>query len=234
MNNKLNNDEFEELAKLLPWYVTGLLSVEDHQRVKNYLEHSSALRALLSTEEKLIELVRKDETVLDQSLEGVTEHRLERVLDVINQEQAIKEGELAESHSKRGLLSSLKAWFTFGGGSKFQYAAFASLSLGFLALLVAFVSPLLTQTQYTPASVHNEPVEGSKNTVILVGLSAERNDEKLKEVIAGMNAEIHKVPNKDGMYRIRFSKKLSPSKTQELINKLSNHKDLFWFTGEAY
>jgi len=237
MNNEINKNKIpDEALRLLPWYATGWLSPEERTYIKKVLVEYPEFQELLNAEHEMIQLVREDKSLLDESLLESTQHRLERVLKRINAE--IVDGDVAKVASL-GIISRLQVFLRSlfpEEASRLQYVAVAGVSTLSIALLFAFVAPLLTHDNvFYPATVEVPVKDNVKNTtVILVGLNTESNTPKLKMVLEEANGKIDAIPGKNGMYRITLPKKLGSEKTKSLIKQLSEYKDLFWFVGEAY
>lgn len=235
MNTKENtkNKIPEEALKLLPWYATGWLSPEERSYLKKVMAEFPELQELLKTEQEIIYLIKEDQSILEQSLLGPVETRLENVLKKL---EAQPNTEPAQSFFNIGLQKLTKV-FAFGDISKIQYAAIATVgTLSLVALLFAFITPLMKQSNVFYPAALEETSKKYRNTVtvLLVGLSANPDNPTLLKLLKESHAIISAVPGKDGMYRISLPKKLNPEQTEGLIKKLSVHKDLFWFTGEAY
>lgn len=231
-NNKSQGEIPTEAIKLLPWYATGWLSPKERNYVKKVLAEFPELQELVVTEHKIIQLIKENESILEESLLAPTEQRLETVLKQLKDQPR---HELTPQTIPVKIKSFIEA-FLFGGASKAQYAAIATISILSIALLFAFISPLINQSNvFYPASLEDSRNEQSTNTtVLLVGLNTDTNNPTLVKLLEESHAIINAVPGKDGMYRIHLPTKLNPGQTENLINKLSVHKELFWFAGEAY
>jgi hypothetical protein len=234
MNRTSNKNKIpEEALKLLPWYATGWLSPEERSYLKEMMEKFPELRKLLATEREVIRLVKEDESLLDQSSLESTNSRLEKVLKKLESENTTQD---TKTNSLVSKLNQFIHAFLSGSSSKTQYAAFAAITTLTIALLFAFISPLVKQNNvFHPATMETPVRADTKNvTIILVGLNASPSDPALLKVLKGFNGQIDAVQGKDGMYRISLSKKLNSDQTHDLIKQLSSYKELFWFAGEAY
>lgn len=225
----------EEAIKLLPWYATGWLSSEERDYVKEILSESPELQNLLLTEHEMIRAVKEDKSLLERSSLESTELRLENVLKKID----LEPNNQTERKTSENLVSKLQNFIsTFFSGdiSKTQYAAFAAISTLSIALLFAFISPLVKEKNiFHPATVETAMRKNTGNvTILLVGTNVAPNNPELLNVLSEANATIDAIPGKDGMYSVSLSKKLTPKQTNKLVEKLLTHKDLFWFAGEAY
>ena len=232
MNNETKIKMTKDKAlELLPWYNINSLSQIETDQISSLLLSSSSIASANKAEDEMRSLVKNDPSLLNYSLLDSVESRLENVFDIIDQESRSE----PLAHSQFSLNKWLKSFLSIDG-SKVQYAAFTAISTISVALMFAFVTPLLTEKNvYYPATIEtaaNKKTE--KVTTLLVGLSTERNDPKLLKVLNEMQANISPIPGKDGMYRIKYTKILEKSETKRLLNELSKHKDLFWFSGEDY
>ncbi len=235
MNEEINKNKIpDEALRLLPWYATGWLSSEERAYVKENLAEYPEFQELLLSEYEVIRLVKDDNSLLDQSLLDAPEVRLERVLGKIKALETV-EGIQNEKESSWVKLKSFFQNLLFGESTKFQYASIAVVSTLAIALLFAFISPLVKEgNSFYPATIETSLHDNRNVTVLLVGLNTEPNAPKLLSVLKASNAKISSIPGKDAMYQITLPVKLTPDQTNLLIKSLSKNKDLFWFAGEAY
>jgi len=221
----------EKALKLLPWYATGWLSPEERSYLKKVMAEFPELQELLKAEHEIIHLIKENPSILDQSLLAPVETRLEHVLKKL---EAQPNTQQAQGFFETG-LQKLTKFFAFEDISKIQYAAIATVSaVSLVALLFAFISPLMKQSNVFYPAALEATSKKHQNTVLLVGLNTNPDNPTLLNLLKESGAILNAVPDKDSMYRISLPKKLNPKQTENLIKKLSAHKDLFWFTGEAY
>lgn len=237
MNNKANKSKILDKAlRLLPWYATGWLTPKERSYVKEKLLEFPELQEQLLAEHRIIDIIKEDKSLLDESALEPSELRLKKVLKKIDVETTF----VQVSKPKVALITRLKQAvdsFLSGGTTKIQYAGIAAVSTLSIALLFAFISPLVKQQNniFHPATVETPGKERAENvTKLLVGLSTSPDAPELLRTLREVHAKINPVSGKDGMYRISLSEKLNSDQTNILIKKLSMRKDLFWFAGEAY
>lgn len=232
IDKKSQNEIPAEAIKLLPWYATGWLPPEERNYIKKILNKFPELQEQVVTEHKIIQLIREDESLLEQSLLAPAEERLDTVLKKLKDNTKTN----PETQTLPLKIKSFIEIFLFGGASRTQYAMIATMSVLSIGLLFTFISPLMKESNiFYPAALEDSMSNQNKDhTVLLVGLTANPDDPTLIKLLQESHATITAVPGKDGMYRIQLPTKLSPIQTKKLINKFSSHKELFWFTGEAY
>ena len=233
MNNKPSKTTQipEEALKLLPWYATGWLSPKERSYIKGVLKEHPELQELLVKEQKIISLIKEDKSILDKSSIETTEARLSKVLLKLDDH---KNSPSFKKQSTNGfdLGEFIKSFFF---GSKIQYISIALISTISIALLYAFISPLVQQNNaYYPAALEEVNPQSKNVTILLVGLNVKPNNASLLKVLNESQATISAVPGKDAMFKVHLKNKLDPMQTKVLLKKLSSHTDLFWFVGEAY
>lgn len=222
----------EEALKLLPWYATGWLSLPEREYMQKVLSQYPEFQTMLDAERKMISAIEDDKTILDQSCLEPTSVRLEAVL-----EQLSREEDKVTTKPKQGFIQSLSQLFS-GYSPKIQYAAFATITTLTFALLFAFVAPLVDEktggdTIFYPATYSMQKADSSI-TALLIGLNTKPNDPRLLKLLRENNATIDLIAGKNGMYRFSLPNKLNAEQTNNLLNKLTNDKELFWFAGEEF
>lgn len=228
------NQNLEEAQKLLPWYATGWLAPKERAFVQEMLSKHPELQKELELEYEIIKHVKEDESLLDLSLLESTEKRLSNVLDKLEPHEVFEHAPIDSVSLIDQLMQFVYKLFS-GDSTKLQYAGFAVVSMLSVALLYAFISPLINkQNTFYPATVASFETAGEDETILLVGLNTDSADPRLKQLLQGVDTKISVVPGKDGMYRIHLSKKLSAIEIKMLIQQLTANKELVWFAGEAY
>lgn len=240
MNKSPNDNKIpEEALKLLPWYATGLLSSQEREYMQSALSKYPELQRMLDLEHKAIQVLKEDKSILEQSCLKATEVRLEKVLSRLpsDNKSIIKNKQGASD----GAVQQPKKWFAsmlsllFSGRSTFQYAAFASVTAVTIALLFAFVAPLVNnENTFYPATTSSIKMSRSSTTTILIGLNTKVNDPRILKILKENRAKIDAIPEKNNMYRLSLSDKLNAKQTKNLLEKLTGHKELFWFAGEEF
>jgi len=86
MNKKQTKKPIPSKAlKLLPWYATGWLSPEEREYVQEILSQYPEFQEMLEREHQIINILKEDKSILDQSCLEDTEVRLKRVLNNLQQ-----------------------------------------------------------------------------------------------------------------------------------------------------
>lgn len=236
MNIKSNKNNIpEEAIQLLPWYATGWLSSEERDYVKEILSESPELQELLLAEHEMIRAVKEDKSLLEHTFLESTEIRLESVLKKIDLEPSNKI-ERKTSVDVASKLKELVSTFFSGNVTKTQYAAFAAISTLSIALLFAFISPLVKEKNiFHPATVETTMRKNTGDvTILLIGTNVPPNNPQLLKVLNEAHATIDVIPGRDGMYSVSLPERLNSQQANKLVEELLMHKDLFWFAGEAY
>ncbi len=230
-----------EALQLIPWYATGCLSADEHDFFQEQLKKYPALRKCLEEEQEIIGFVRQDKTLLELSSLEPTETRLKKVLGQLEEatpaKTSFQTNNTIPAQPGNALTNWIKNLVTGDANARLRFASFASIAIITL-LLVTFIAPVLkdkSHTSFHPATVQTkENNQRSSETILLLGLNGSNRNSWLLNFLKQNHAKLSKIPGKDGLYRIRFSKKLSEKQTAALINQLNKQKQLIWFAGEAY
>lgn len=216
--------EADEIAALLPWYVTGKISSADRAKVDAYLSaHPEARRQLAVAREEADVIFAAD---ADMEVPYAALDKLK--------------ASLASNPSMR--IASAKASFmdrvseVFSGfGTAFtpRQLAFASmtaaLAIGILAGMLA--GPLTSSPQYSVAS---NDAAVTKGTYALVGLQAAAPAATLSAFLGENGFAIVDGPRKGGIYRIRVSQDVLNEQAAEAARaKIKARGDLFSFVSAA-
>ena len=249
MNKNTDNQEIpDEVLELLPWYATGSLSPADTNFFEQALSDYPSLRVRLEQEHEMIQIVSKDNSLLDLSLLEPQEERLKAVFNIIDaepkpqkQDTLINTEESLFDKIKQGFNSFLGA--DGDGFSQYARAGSVAVLVISLAVLTAFIAPLFNQSSdFLPASsgantkenTTSENVSKNLTTILLVGFKGSSVDLGANKVLENKVAKIESIPTKEGMYQISFKNKLNEAETKEIIAALMAQKELVWFAGEEY
>ncbi len=247
MTNKTNKNKVDDIPvealQLIPWYATGCLSADEYDYFQQQLKKYPGLQKHLEEEQKIIGLISQDKTILELSSLESTEARLKKVLNQLEETIPVETSSLANTTAPRQntpgntLTNWIKNFVAGETNTRLRYASFASIAIITL-LLVTFIAPTLkdkSQTSFHPATVQTkENTQRSSETIFLLGLNGNTRNSWLMNFLKQNHAKLSKIPGKDGLYRVRFSKKLSKKQTAALINQLNKQTQLIWFAGEAY
>ncbi len=228
-----NNKIFEEALKLLPWYASGRLTSTEMSYVDDALKTYPELQDHLKTEYKIRNFLNEEKELFYFSALESSEERLKAVFnhEVFNGANTrvddVAQGQQQTSGVK-GFIQSLLS----GHMTKAQYMGIASIVTLSVALLFAFVEPLVNpKNTFHPAYVGTSQ---SNDTSILVGLNVAPDDSRLIGILSEFQTRTVEVAGKKGMYRISFTEKPSSQDLKSLLKKLSENEKLIWFVGESY
>jgi len=232
LENK-NNKVFEEALKLLPWYASGRLTSTEMSYVDDALKEHPELQGQLEAEYKIRNFLSEEKELFYFSALESSEERLKAVLnhEIFNGANTPADDMALEQQQGSGVKRFVQSLLS-GNMTKVQYMGFASIVTLSVALLFAFVEPLVNPSNtFHPAYVG---ASQSNDTSILVGLSVAPNDSRLVEMLSEFKTSTVAVAGKKNMYRIVFTEKPSPQELKNLLKKLSENEKLIWFVGESY
>jgi len=229
MKKNTNKSKVPEKAiQLLPWYAMELLSPEETDYIEKTLLEYPELQAQLKAEHDTINFLKEEQGLFYLAKIDTSEDRLENVLADIKL--------TTNKQSIKNKLITFASSLITGNLARTQYIGFAVISTISIALLFAFVAPLLDQQNtFYPAST--QPIEESypsKSPDLLLGLNVKPDDPRLLVLLKEIKAKATAIQGKKGMYSVTFVKKPSSSELKTLLGKLSANKELIWFVGEAY
>jgi hypothetical protein len=233
MSNKDNNSQIPVQAlELLPLYTLGLLEVEEKQFMEKALLEFPELQEQLETEYEMVQHLREEKELFSLSAIEEREERLGQLLK--RDEFQPKVFGQQEAKIKTKLVEFFQDLF-LGRMSKPQYMGFAAVTTLSIALLFAFAVPLLeSESTFYPAASEPDEATQEKNS-LLIGLSVAPDDPKLLKVLKNYDIKTTTIAEKDGMYRLSFTKKKpNAADLEKLLSTLSKETELFWFVGEAY
>jgi len=235
MNKKTKKDQIlDEALKLLPWYVSGRLTIGEKNYVDEMLEKHPELQEQLEEEHYLHNFINDEHPLFQLSAIEPSKERLKAVFNNeafdISNDFVDSSQSLQDKPSK--IFNFIQSLISGGNITKAQYMGFASIAALSVALLFAFVKPLVnTKNTFHPAY---EGTSQSDKASILIGLSIAPDDDRLAKMLEGFQTKISVAGGKKGMYRISFTKKPSPEALKILVKKLSENEELVWFAGESY
>lgn len=242
MNNKTNNNQIPiEALELLPCYALDLLAAKERAYVEKTLLEFPELQSHLKTEHEMIKYLQEEKELFSLSAIEQRERKLATLLErdefnLSNETETTDKLKPTIKDKSRGFFQNLLS----GQMSQTQYLGFAAISTLSIALLFAFVAPLLdkkntgtTSSTFYPAAEKEENAQRNSGSLI-VGLSVLPNDPRLTKLLIPYGASASNIPGKDSMYHINFSKQPDKPTLDKLLLKLSAEKELVWFIGEAY
>jgi len=235
MSQKINNNQIpEEALRLLPWYATERLTPKEKSFVEDALLKFPELQEQLKLEHEIILFLKEEEECFSLS---AIESSSERLTALMNSEE-FNTDKAITPQPKYAIISQVERFvrsLMSGNMSKIQYVGFAFVATLSIALLFAFVAPLVNQNNtFYPASTESNETSHTNTTELLIGLNVSPDDPRLAKAFNGLHVKTIAVPEKEGMYRMIFSEKLSPPVLEKLLLDLAADKKLVWFVGEAY
>lgn len=248
MNINTKNSENEipqEILELLPWYVSGQLSTEDQAVFQNALIKYPELKEELEQEQRIVKHVSLDKSLLELSAIAHTDERVKSVLNLIDAiEPSVESNIVSKTDESRSILDSLKNALigvlatTLRSTKLTRVASLGALVLS-VGVLTAFVAPIFTdQSEFIPASVGSKTLVNEQSvfskTQLLVGFKGTIDELKNNLVLDGKQFNIVKVPEKEGMFQIKFVQKMSEEELEVLTHSLLKNGNGVWFAGEAF
>ena len=232
MKNKDNNNQVPiQALELLPSYALGLLEVQEKQFVEKSLLEFPALQEQLKAEHEMVQHLREEKEIFSLS---AIEDREERLGQLLKREEFQPQKSKQRTTINTKLISLFKTLLS-GNVNKSQYMGFAVITTLSIALLFAFSIPLFEdKSTFQLASIESGEEKSDKITV-LIGLRVAPDDPKLLKVLNSYNVKTTTIAEKDGMYRLSFTKnRPSEKELKKLLSTLLEQKELIWFAGEAY
>ena len=239
MNN--SHDIPKAVLELLPWYAMGKLSEEDQTFFEKALSKYSLLKKQLEQESQLIELITSDKTLIDLGVNSSQEERLKSVMNMIDISES---KEHTKIHNKASSISSLinKLKYTFHllipnqeGTSKYTRLASIGILVLSVGILTAVIAPVFTEkSDFIPASAKSKISIEQTTTSLLVGFNGTSIELTNNAALKDKLTNISPAPEGEGIYQIKFEKKLSLEVIKQTLDALQNQKELIWFAGEAF
>jgi hypothetical protein len=209
--------EADEIAALLPWYVTGKISESDKARVDTYAEtHPEVLRQ--------ISIAREEADVVFAANQSIPPPRaaLERL------QSNIAKSPKARLHSVQAtFIDRIGSWLGSFAPRQLAYAVLTA------ALVLAVQTASLMSTRLAPGGYQTAsgPSDAlSKGTFALVAFQPAAPASTLSAFLADNSYVIVEGPKAGGMYRLRVSEKvLTAAERDVALAKLKGRADLIAF-----
>lgn len=216
--------EADEIAALLPWYVTGKISSAERAKVDAYMASHPEARKQLAVAREEADII----FAADADLE-VPHYALDKLKASLAANPSVR---LASA--KATIMDRVAAYFGgFGSAFSPRHLAYASMTAALLlgVLTGILAGPLTSSPQFTVASKTDTVTQG---TFALVGLQAAAPAATLSAFLAENNFTIVDGPRTGGIYRVRVSGKvLEPEAADAARAKLKARGDLFSFVSAA-
>ena len=216
--------EGDEIAALLPWYVTGRISEEDRAKVEAYMATHPQARAQLAVAREEADIIFSADAGLE-----VPHYAIDKLRASLAADPSVR---IAAARSS--IMDRLGEFFGgFTSALSPRQLAFASMSamlmIGVLAGMLA--SNFTSSPQYTVAS-NNAAV--TKGTYALVVLQPAVPVATVSAFLAENGYAIVDGPRAGGVYRVRIADGVLANAAAETIRgKLKARGDLFTFVSAA-
>jgi len=248
----MNIKKRQEVINLMPWYNLGKLSDAEKTMVDEALSEDASLREQLSLDQDIMSKVLADPKLLDRSAFESSDIRLDKVLSLIDETVVTKLASKPQVVAKEkqpsvSMLTVIKSFFAdllTGSSHSFTYAVFAALTVVQLALLMFFVVPSTMQDNdfidgYAPVTEDKKvivPEPAGANIDSSLDLEIMMKDNIVIEGFPNESIgdlELELLPNSDGKYHIRPSRKLKPAEIEVIKNGLLDDTAEVKFAGEG-
>lgn len=215
--------EADEIAALLPWYVTGKISADERARVDAYMSaHPEARRQLAVAREEADAVF-----AADAGLE-VPHRALDKLRASLGASPAVR-----IASAKASFMDRLSEFFAgFAAHLSPRQLALASVTGALvLGMLAGYVGRGPGGSEFTVAT--NEPA-AAKGTYALVALAPAAPASALSAFLAENGFAIVDGPRTGGVYRVRVSAQvLGDAAAEAARGKLKTRTDLFTFVSAA-
>ena len=218
-NNSENLSEADEIAALLPWYVTGKISAADKARVDAYASAHPEVRAHIA-------LARDEADVAE-----ITSPRegLERL------QKSLAASPSARLHGvKATIIDRLGNWL---GGLAPRHLAYAGVAAVLaIAVQAASISSLLSNLPATGGyqTASGAQVTGATGTFVLIAFQPAVPQSTLTAYLAGNGFVIVDGPKPGGLYRVRVSETaLQQTDLDNVLAKIKARNDIVSFASTS-
>ncbi len=200
-NDTTQPTEREEIEMLVPFYVTGRISIEDARRVDDYLKRNPDFA-------EHIELARDERVAtvsVNEALGFPSARSADRIFEAIAAEPPPRTA--AARAKTKGVVTALRDFLTAPTAGAVRYAALAAAAI--VLLQAAVLSTMLsgpggqTPGEYQTAS---GPKEAATGTISLVAFQEGATLADITRVLTAADAKIIEGPVNGGLYKIRLAK----------------------------
>ncbi|MEM7301284.1 MAG: hypothetical protein AAF468_09390 [Pseudomonadota bacterium] len=217
--SKIDSEDREEIALLLPWYASGTLDEEEMMRIDAALENDPTLQQEL-------DLVLADQSAARQAAEEI------QVPSSMEARFAVGLNQLVENASDRpqiqhssssGWLAALANWLA--PPRRLAFAAGMAV-----LLLVVQSGAIITLLQDRPAAEFETATGGedvkTQGVSVLVQFAPDTNPTAISALLESMGGRIVDGPLPGGLYKLVFSSG-EDEKRDDLITELSEKTEVF-------
>ncbi len=211
--------EREEIEMLLPWYVTGKLSLSDHGQVEAYLaRHPEMMKQLDLIREEQSEAVAANEVIAAPSVQS-----LDKLMASVAQENRPHAGDFVSR-----IVNQVSEFFTAPSAGAVKWAAAAAAVM--LMVQAVAIGALMTDRRVpgTSQTASGEKVSDAKGTFALVRFSAEARAQDIAATLSELKVKIVNGPAANGFFTIRLdTKELSEAERDARIAALRTKPAIF-------
>lgn len=217
-------DEADEIAALLPWYVSGKISDNDRARVDAYRRAHPEVEAQLVLAREEADVVFAENSAIPAPHDALRRLR-----------ESIADSPRARLHAARtSLVDRIGGWLQDLGPRRLAYAGLAAALL--VVAQVASIGSLLSerpgQGGYQTAS--GAEVAAASGTFALVAFQPGVTVGTISAFLSDNGFKIADGPRAGGLYRLRISdKEMSASDQDAAISKLKARGDVVSFVSAA-
>lgn len=240
MGRDNKEQKLEEARLLMPWYLTGRLSNEEHAFVESALEEYPELQQEFTQENQMMALVRDNSQLLELSTLDSTEKRLDQLMKRIDREEdqqapKVEPKPQTTIEPKVSATTNISNWFKDLFGSQWftpANAVFATL----LLFQLGFVGVYLKQTDsanaeeavYTSASVSPDTSANKANTqqpLLMIEFQQDAQHGQVCSFLSRHQAEIIEGPNAYNIFTIKMAGLSSMKEVEAAIKKMNAETD---------
>lgn len=253
MSHQESEKFIEEARLLLPWYLTNTLSDEEQALVNKALEASPELRKEFMREEKMMQLVKENTSLLELSALDTTEQRLENTLARIEREEQQSTVATAETApAVKADVAGKDNWFSrLFTGKLFDIEWLTPANAAFASLLAVQVGVLgyhqLNQSDkvhidhsnpdYSTVSTEQTTDKVSIKQRFLMEFHADAQHGEVCDFLTKLDAHIVKGPNSRNIFVVEMPTDPytdAEALAGDIMAKASNDNDPVVFIGSEF
>ena len=243
--SKMSIYQYEHASLLLPWYITGQLSVSEREEVESILDQSPALQRELEQQKNIARMVNDDPNVLDIVAIRTQEQRLGNLLERIDASQSkqVKPStqpmlgwvhwpmRIITRYWSRldGLLQSLSPHWT-----RIAFSLFVVTQVAILAAVLKEDDSASSSTSVEYKSASDSKYHASLDKSVLIfqfarGVKQTDIDKLFEEI----DAEIVGHPEGSESYTVALSGSRNNQQIDDLIQRLEKDRKMILLVGRG-
>lgn len=228
-----NNNKIEQASLLLPWYVTGKLSLLEEKEVEDCLVVSASLRQELVTERELSARIHSDPDVLDIMAITTEDQRLDGLLEKINRYENEKvEDTVTNKYSKKsfswsGLFSKLSILIVPSSVSwkNIAIAVFLLAQVSIISVVLMNTSNKVVDYELAADRLGNTALS-KHNTVLIIQFRTNVTQGYIKNIFKRIGVKSFTNPSGSTNYRVIMNKKYTKTSIKKLLSKLNKNESI--------